>query len=558
MTATLDHDVADPQHTIAELQRRLDQVVAERDEALARETATAEVLQVINSSPGDLAPVFDAILEKAHRLCGVTHGVLVSYDGDSLRAVAMHGIDQPLAELLRKPFRPLPNSPHARMIRDHSMIHIFDVRSETLWQRDDPRRIGTVAQGLRTMLFVPLCKEDKLLGYFTANRLEARPFSEKEIALLQNFAVEAVIAIENAHLLTEMREALEQQTATAEVLRVINSSPGDLAPVFDAILEKAHSLCGAVFGGLLTYDGEAPHLVAERNLPPAWVDFLRGGQFRPRPDHPVSRLKQGEPLIHIDDMAELARTRDDPMVRAAIELGGIRTLLLVPLRKHDAFLGYITAYRQEVRPFTAKQIALLQNFAAQAVIAMENARLLGETREALEQQTATSEVLQVINASPGDLQPVFQAMLDKAMHLCGAVFGELRTYDGDRFQLVATRGTPTAYAEYFARQDTGRYGPGTGPARLLDGESVVHIPDLIATEPYHRGDPDRRALVDLGGARAYVLVPLLADKRVCGYILIYRRKPGPFSDQQIALLQSFASQAVIAIKNTRLLDEIRQ
>ena len=183
-------------------------------------------------------------------------------------------------------------------------------------------------------------------------------------------------------------------------------------------------------------------------------------------------------------------------------------------------MGVFTIYRQEVRPFSDKQIALLQNFAAQAVIAMENARLITETREALEQQTATAEVLQVINSCPGDLSPVFEAMLDKAMHLCGAAFGELRTYDGDRFRLVAARGTPAAYAEHYARQDTGRYGPGTGPARLLDGEAVVHIPDLIATEPYQRGDPDRRALVDLGGARAYVLVPLLADKRVRGYILI--------------------------------------
>src|SRR5205085_9375978 len=221
-------------------------------------------------------------------------------------------------------------------------------------------------------------------------------------------------------------------------------------------------------------------------------------------------------------------------------------------------LGTIAAYRKEVRPFSEKQIALLRNFAAQAVIAMENARLITETREALEQQTATAEVLQVINSSPGELAPVFDAILEKAMRLCGASFGELRTYDGERFLLAAAQGTPAAYVVYYRQNDTGRYGSGTGPARLLAGERVVHIPDLIATEPYQRGDPDRRAIVDIAGARAYVLVPLLVDETVRGFILVYREEARPFSEKQIAVLQSFAAQAVIAMDNARLLNEIRQ
>ena len=431
---------ADLQKSYSDLEQKVEERTAELSEALDQQTATAEVLQVINASPGDLAPVFDAILEKAHTLCGAEHGAMFLCDAENFRAIATRGMPEPFAEHVRQGFHANDTPLGGRLLAGEPFVQIREsARTENLIHRP----MDAIASN-RTLLSVPLRKSDKLFGMIIAGRFEVRPFTDKQIALLQNFAQQAVIAIENARLITETREALEHQTATAEVLQVINSSPGDLTPVFAALLERAFRLCGATYGSLHIAEGNTFRATAVNNLPGPFVELIQR-PFEPGPHHPVRLLAAGAPFATVTDVAK----SDDPMLHNAFKLAGMRTGLWVPLRKAGVMVGYIAACSPELHTFTDKQIALLQNFAAQAVIAMENARLMTETHEALEQQTATAEVLQVINSSPGDLTPVFDAMLDKATRLCEASFAGLATFDGECFSMAAWRAAPTALVEAF-------------------------------------------------------------------------------------------------------------
>ena len=511
-------------------------LITETREALEQQTATAEVLQVINSSPGDLAPVFDAMLEKAMRLCDAAFGVLWVLEGDSVRPVPSRDIPERYGDFLahKRPM-PGPESGIARTIRERALVHFIDARAGEPYRRGDPFAVAAVELGgVRTLLNAPLVKDDVVLGIFGIYRQEVRPFTDKQIALLQNFAAQAVIAMENARLITETREALDQQTATAEVLGVINSSPGDLTPVFDAILDKAHSLCNASSGALILIEENRYRPINIHGEPAFCEDWWQQGWLPFSSEEVPARLKLGE-VVHIPD-ATAVTFREG--TRRLIELGSVRSLLIVPLLKDGALSGAITAFRQEAQPFTEKQIALLENFAVQAVIAMENARLLTETREALDQQTATAEVLQVINSSPGNLAPVFDAMLEKAMRLCEAKLGFLSVYDGKHFHAVAPRGVPEDYAREYL---SGPYrpGPNTTHDRLVQNEDVVHVVDLAAENVAH---PRRQAVIERLGVRTILAVGLRKDGALLGGIHVYRQEVRPFSDTQIALLQNFAAQ----------------
>jgi GAF domain-containing protein len=560
MSATPDSTLANPEQLIADLERQLAEreaelaeCKAERDEALQRETATADVLRVINSSPGDLAPVFDAMLEKGMRLCGAAFGQLSTYDGARFYTTAQRGVPAAYVEFrARNQGTYGPGTVPMRIIGGERVIHVLDLMEEEAYRAGEPNRRALVdLGGARTCLVVTLLKDDAILGFINIYRQEVRPFTDKQIALLENFAAQAVIAMENARLLTETREALEQQTATAEVLQVINGSPGDLTPVFDAMLDKALGLCGAAFGVLWSYDGTHLYAEAHRGTSSAYAEILSSGPYPADATGLTGRFLKGERFAHGDVAAGEGYRLGRTLSRALVDLDGGRTNLAVPLRKEDALLGFIVIYRREVRPFTQKQIALLENFAAQAVIAMENARLLTETREALEQQTATAEVLQVINASPGDLAPVFDAILDKAQRVCGVDHAALELYDGERMHAVAVHGASDRFAETL-RQG---YPANDSPAAraLLEGERFAQIADAAKIDHIAF-----QTASEVDGVRTVLFVPLRREDAFLGMIASARREVRLFSEKEIALLENFAAQAVIAMENARLLGELRQ
>ena len=400
--------------------------------------------------------MFDTILSNATRLGEASFGILSLYEGDGrFRVVAMHNPPPKFAELRRREpvIRP---GPMARLVAKQ-LLHIADITELAATKQDDPDLAAFVkTTGVRTILGVPMLKADELIGAIVVYRKEVRPFGDRQIELIKSFAAQAAIAIENTRLLNELRqrtsdltESLEQQTATSDVLRVISSSLGELEPVFHAMLENATRICDAKFGLLLRYGREGFRFAAEVGTPPAFAAFLKErGAFQPLPGSHLDRVLRTKQVSHTADYAAEG-VQSPPVV-----LGGARSTVDVPLLKNDELIGAFSIYRQEVRPFTDKQIALVQNFAAQAVIAIENARLLTELRqrtsdltESLEERTATSEVLRVISSSPGDLKPVFASMLQNAARICDAKFGNIYQWDGNALHLVATHNTPPAFVE---------------------------------------------------------------------------------------------------------------
>ena len=536
----------------------------ERDEALEQQTATSEVLKFISGSPSELKPVFDAILERATRICEAKFGTMWLREGDAFRVVALHNAPPAYEERRRNRLIHLfdlhPKSPFRRSLEARQVIHIADLRVDQGYLAGAPTAVDVVdAAGARTGLIVPMLKGNELVGSIVIYRQEVRPFTEKQIDLVQNFATQAVIAIENTRLLNELRELLQQQTATADVLKVISSSPGELNAVFEAMLENAVRICGATFGNLWLREGDGFRVGATRGAPTAYVDYLRSQDvFHPDPRVGLGQVLRTKEAFQVADVAA-APTHGEKRRQALIELAGARTLINVPMLKDNEVVGAIGIYRQEVRPFTDKQIELVKNFAAQAVIAIENTRLLNELRqrtddltESLEQQTATSEVLQVISSSAGELKPVFETMLESAVRICGAKFGNLLLVEGDAFRHVALHGAPQAYLEERRREPVIRPRPGSVLDRIRSTKQIVHVADMQLERPA------TAAIVELAGARTFLSVPMLKDNELIGIIGIYRQEVRPFTDKQIELVQNFAAQAVIAIENARLLNDLNK
>jgi GAF domain-containing protein/anti-sigma regulatory factor (Ser/Thr protein kinase) len=503
---------------------------AELREALEHQTATAEVLGIISRSPTDVQPVLDAIVESVARVCGIDDVVLRLHEGTSM---------VPRAHVGAMPIMRVEigiDEPMYRWMRERGTFHVPDVR-----ERND-LQLGVVG-AWRTVLAVPLCQKGDLIGSLNARRMEVRPFTPAQIKLLETFADQAVIAIENVRLFQELKESLEQQTATSEILGVIASSPTDIQPVLDVVAENAARLCEANDALIYREQGERVHLAAKYGSSiPVSAESL-----------PISRGWVGgrtiidRRTIHVDDVAAEIDS-EYPEARRLHQVAGSRTVLGTPLLRQGDPIGSIVIRRTEVQPFTDKHIKLLETFAHQAVIAIENVRLFKELKESLEQQMATSEILGVIASSPTDIQPVLDVVAENAARLCDATDAVIHRIDGDKLRSGARYGLlPTRRgSEPLTSIDRGSI-----PGRTVIDRRTLHIHDLAA-EPDDLLAPFARSL----GVRTVLATPLLREGIPIGTIHIRRMEVRPFTEKQIKLLETFAAQAVIAIENVRLFQEL--
>jgi GAF domain-containing protein/CheY-like chemotaxis protein len=520
----------------------------ETQRSLERQTATAEVLRVISSSPSDLQPVYRSILEHITRLCQAHIGALYLFDGECLDAAATLGTTGEFAQLQQRGGRrPSRETPTRLAALERRTVHVIDLLSDPAFN-PAPRETYE-RENVRTVLSVPMLRDDQLIGVITTWRREVRPFDEQQIALVRTFADQAVVAIENARLFNETREALEHQTATAEILKVISASPIDVQPVFEAIAERAVTLCEAQTGGVTRFDGERLHLVAYHGLTPEATAAMRDAFPKAQP--PDRGTLSGRAVLERRPV-QVADVLADPdyALKNAAQRVGYRANLAVPMLREGRTVGAIGVSREQPGLFPDKLVKLLQTFADQAVIAIENVRLFNETKETLERQTATAEILKVISGSPTDVQPVFDAIVHSAARLFGRK-AALRTVEADG--LLRRARSYDAGDEFHGAE-----------LMPIDGDSVVgqvvlegrarQVPDTLSADApaYTRAQAGRLVFRSIASA------PLMQEGAAIGVISVSSPEPGAMSDKQMALLATFADQAVIAIQNARLFNETKE
>ncbi|KPK06801.1 MAG: hypothetical protein AMJ64_08250, partial [Betaproteobacteria bacterium SG8_39] len=526
----------------------------ETREALERQTATAEILKVISASPTDVQPVFDAIVQAGVQLFEGAAIAVARPEGDQVHLMAVAETDRGRRARWweRFPFPLEREFMHSAAILDGRMVDIPDAAIED--GQFDVGKKNFLPTGNRAITIVPMLKGDAAIGTISVVREKPGPLSDKQIALLHTFADQAVIAIENVRLFNETREALERQKASAEVLSAISGSIADTKPVFDKITESCERLFAGDLVGVTVVSDTSQIVLAAYHGP-------NEAALRDVYPLPLSQ-DSGTGSAILDAAVKHYADIDAPGVPAGV-VAGCRVLqnkaiVFAPLISGGRGIGAIWVGRMRAGAFSERDIALLRTFADQAVIAIQNARLFNDTREALERQTATAEILQVISSSPTDLQPVFDAILENALRLCEAQLGILLRYDGKQFSTAAQRGGKAEYAAYLRTRPPFEPRPGDPLEQLVAERRTVEVADLRDTEGYRRGVPHIVQGAELGGIRAYMAVPMLKEGAVIGLIAIYRTEPRQFVQKQIDLLGTFASQAVIAIENVRLFNEINE
>ena len=525
----------------------------ETKEALERQTATAEVLRVISESPTDVQPVFDTIAERAKTLCGAQISGVVSFDGEWVHLVAYRGVSREADDAMRSvfPVRIDGTTVSARTIRARAPVQILDVQADPDYGAKEAARLA----GFRANMAVPMLREGQVIGAINVCRAEVGPFPDKQVQLLQTFADQAVIAIENVRLFNETQEALSHQTATADILRVISSSPTDVQPVCDAIVDTSRRLLSCDFTALLLCDENTFSPVATAAAD--GISNIVGPQvvpIDPSANFP-SRVIVGKTMLHIPDWAAIELPEHERRIR---EQTGVNASLFLPLLRGGECIGVLALIRHAAGVFTDKEIALAKAFVDQAVIAIENVRLFNETKEALERQTATTEVLKVISGSPTNVQPVFDIIAERAARLTGAESGLVFSFDGEWIRIASSYGIDSQFVTALAKLLPARTDAPFISARAIRDGVVINVPDLQDVEIPSDMPNHMKEIARLAGLRGGLAVPMFRDRQVIGAIAMYRSKPGLFADKEVDLLQTFASQAVIAIENVRLFNETRE